>query len=103
MGISTSAKLIVGCNYKELAATLDDDEIEDLNECLYEYTVNYASPYYDADREKWFVGYEVSKQTSFDKLGFLVGEINVATNSFISKFGKDRAHLIKISACADVM
>lgn len=103
MGISTSAKLIVGCNYKDLVATLDEDAIEDLNECLYEYTVNYASPYYDADRVHWFVGYEVSSQTAIDKLGFLVGEINVASNSFISKFGKERAHLIKINACADVM
>ena len=35
MSISTDAMLIVGCKYKELAAVLGEDQIEQLNEYLY--------------------------------------------------------------------
>jgi len=93
---------MVGCQYDELTQTLDDEELEQLNTDLNDGVLDYASPWYDADREDWFVGYCVSKQTDADKLGFLIGEINVSTNDFKNRF-KSASHLIKIKACANVM
>jgi hypothetical protein len=102
MSISTDAMLIVGCKYKELAAVLDEDQIEHLNEYLYNGEIDYASPWYDSDRDYWFVGYAVSKQTNASQLHMLVDQINAKISDFKNQF-PTASHLIKISACANVM
>jgi hypothetical protein len=56
MGVSTSAKLIFGAKYEELA------ELENLNEMLDDSELSSASPWYDSDRDNWIVGVELPSE-----------------------------------------
>ena len=55
MGIDIDAKLIYGCNYSDLP----EEILEEVNEMLDNGELDYASPYYDAPRDRWIVGVEV--------------------------------------------
>lgn len=50
MGIDIRAKLIFGATHDDLS------HLEDLNEMLDDGDLDYASPYYDSDRETWIIG-----------------------------------------------
>ena len=59
MGMDISAKLLYGMNYRELCDNIDSELKEQLDEDLDYGDIEYASPYYDSDRESWFVGYDL--------------------------------------------
>ena len=56
MGIDIEAKLIYGIPYSDLP----EEILEEVDEMLDDGTLEYASPYYDAPRDEWIVGVEVS-------------------------------------------
>lgn len=55
MGIDVSAKLIYGFMYSELP----EEVLEQVDELLDNYEVEYASPYYDSSKSEWIVGFEL--------------------------------------------
>ena len=55
MGIDISAKLIYGLNYSDLP----EEILEEVDEMLDNGELEYASPYYDAPRDRWIVGVEI--------------------------------------------
>ena len=57
MGMQIGAMLIYGASYEELSEIKDIDKMLDLGE------IEYASPYYDASRDKWIVGVELPGET----------------------------------------
>lgn len=61
MGMSISAKLMYGMNYELLCEHLEDEVVDQLNEMIDDGELDTASPYYDSDREEWFVGYELAR------------------------------------------
>ena len=75
MGIDISAKLIYGCNYSDLP----EEILEEVNEMLDNGELEYASPYYDAPRDEWIVGVEITawKKGHYD-LGYEIPEVLVS-------------------------
>ena len=73
MGIDISAKLIYGCNY----SNLPEDILEEVDEMLDNGELDYASPYYDAPRDRWIVGVEISawRRDHYD-LGYEISRID---------------------------
>ena len=73
MGIDISAKLIYGLPY----ADLPEEILEEVNEMLDNGELEYASPYYDAPRDEWIVGVEISawKKGHYD-LGYAISQID---------------------------
>ena len=73
MGIDISAKLIYGLPYSDLP----EEILEEVNEMLDNGELDYASPYYDAPRDEWIVGVEISawKMGQFD-LGYKIYQID---------------------------
>ncbi|MNR35900.1 hypothetical protein D3C85_1537750 [compost metagenome] len=63
MGIDIRDKLMVGVSYGELEEWLEnkaeDDEYDGCIQSVIEDYFEHMSPYYDSDREKWFVGFYV--------------------------------------------
>jgi len=59
MGIFTSAQAIYGLPYKALVEELSDEQVDEIHEMLDNAEIDYASPYYDSDREAWIVGYNI--------------------------------------------
>ena len=53
MSVSTTAHMMFGADYNVFLEYIDEDE---LNDMLDDGELEYASPYYDSDRERWFVG-----------------------------------------------
>ena len=72
MGIDISAKLIYGCNYSDLP----EEILEEVDEMLDNGGLEYASPYYDAPRDDWIVGVEITawKKGHYD-LGYEISQI----------------------------
>ena len=72
MGIDISAKLIYGLPYSDLP----EEILEEVNEMLDNGELEYASPYYDAPRDEWIVGVEVTawKKGNYD-LGYEISQI----------------------------
>lgn len=56
MGIHIRAKLIYGLPYSDLP----EEVLEEVDEMLDDGTLGYASPYYDAPRDEWIVGVELT-------------------------------------------
>lgn len=52
MGIDISAKLIYGLPYEDIP----EEILDEVNEMLDSGELEYASPYYDAPRDRWIVG-----------------------------------------------
>ena len=73
MGIDISAKLIYGLPYSDLP----EEILEDVNAMLDNGELDYASPYYDAPRDEWIVGVEITawKKSHYD-LGYEISQIN---------------------------
>ena len=87
MSIDYESKLIYGARYSEIVHALDDKEIDELNEELDYCEIDYASPYYNAPRDHWIIGYELSDGFSYvDKHGFL-SELEDAERKFKERFG----------------
>ena len=76
MGISTSARLIFGATYEELS------DVENLHDMLYDGDLDYASPYYDADRGDWIIGVALPSE--------IIGEDNVLASIRSAKLEFDR-------------
>lgn len=55
MGIFTSAKLIYGIRYSEIPEDIRDE----VDQLIDDGELDYASPYYDSDRDAWVVGVEI--------------------------------------------
>ena len=68
MGIDVSNSLMVGCSYGELeeffervieaGETKEHGVLDDAGDVI-EHYFDYASTYYDSDREYWFIGFAV--------------------------------------------
>lgn len=73
MGIDISAKLLYGTPYSDLP----EEILEEVDEMLDDGDLDYASPYYDAPRDRWIVGVEISawKMGQFD-LGYKIYQID---------------------------
>ena len=56
MSIDISAMLLYGLPYSDLP----EEILEEVDEMLDEGELEYASPYYDAPRDDWIVGVEIS-------------------------------------------
>lgn len=73
MGISVSGKLLVGAKYGDIGkwleekAELEDCEVYDIIDGHF----HYATPYYDADLEDWFIGFPVSNKVRADESWWL--------------------------------
>ena len=71
MGIDISAKLIYGTPY----SYLPEEIREEVDEMLDNGELEYASPYYDAPRDRWIVGVEITtwKKGRYD-LGYEISQ-----------------------------
>lgn len=56
MGIAIEAKLIYGVFYSDLP----EEILEEVNDMLDYGDLDHASPYYDAPRDEWIVGVEIT-------------------------------------------
>ena len=72
MGIDISAKIIYGCNYSDLP----EEILKRVDNMLDMGDLDYASPYYDAPRDRWIVGAEITawKKGHYD-LGYEISQI----------------------------
>lgn len=87
MGVDYEAKMIYGARYIDIVEALSQEEIDELDEQLDYCEIDYASPYCDAPRDRWIVGYELSDGFSYvDRHGFLL-ELEDAEKKFREKFG----------------
>ena len=73
MGIDIRAKLIYGLPYSDLP----EEILEEVDEMLDDGELEYASPYYDAPRDEWIVGVEISawRRDHYD-LGYEISRID---------------------------
>ena len=73
MGVNIEAKLIYGTPYSDLPEEL----LEEVNEMLDDGSLDYASPYYDAPRDDWIVGVEITawKKGNYD-LGYEISQVD---------------------------
>lgn len=73
MGLDISAKLIYGLPYSDLP----EEILEEVDEMLDNGELDYASPYYDAPRDEWIVGVEITawKKGHYD-LGYEISQID---------------------------
>ena len=87
MSIDYDAKIIYGARYIDIVGALSQEEVDELDEQLNYGEIDYASPYYDAPRDRRIVGYELSDGFSYlDRHGFLL-ELEDAEKKFKEKFG----------------
>ncbi len=73
MGIDISAKLIYGLPYSDLP----EEILKIVDNMLDNGELDYASPYYDAPRDEWIVGVEITawKKGHYD-LGYEIYQID---------------------------
>ena len=73
MGIHIRAKLIYGLPYSDLP----EEILEEVDEMLDDGTLEYAIPYYDAPRDEWIVGVDITawKKGHYD-LGYEISQIS---------------------------
>ena len=87
MGVDYEAKMIYGARYIDIVGSLNQEEIDELDEQLTYGEISHASPYYDAPRDRWIVGYELSDGFSYvDSHRFLL-ELEDAEKKFKEKYG----------------
>ena len=73
MGIDISAKLIYGLPYSDLP----EEILEEVDEMLDNGELEYASPYYDAPRDRWIVGVEIGAwKRGHYNLGYEISQID---------------------------
>jgi hypothetical protein len=89
MGIDISAKLMVGLEYSDLKDwiqnKIESGDYEDEQEVIEEY-FEYASPYYDAPMQSWFLGIEAWDYGTVEEV---MKSINEAITSFREITGLD--------------
>ena len=87
MSVDFDAKIIYGARYIDIVEALSQEEVDELNEQLTYGEIDYASPYCDAPRDRWIVGYELSDGFIYlDRHGFLL-ELEDAEKKFKERFG----------------
>lgn len=84
MGMDIDSKLMYGLDYSELVKHLDEDQIEQLDNDLDDGDIDYASPYYDSDREDWFVGVSLRQDITVESC---IKQMNNAEDFFKERFG----------------
>ena len=87
MGMDISAKLLYGMSYATLVDRLSEEQIEKLDEDLDYGDIEYASPYYDANRETWFVGIELTQDFDLEGMRVFVDDLEEAEKKFVEMFG----------------
>ena len=80
MGIHIRAKLIYGLPYSDLP----EEVLEEANEMLDDGELEYASPYYDAPRDRWIVGVEC--ELWGDNLSDAAREMHIASMKLYNLF-----------------
>lgn len=98
MGMDISSKLLYGMNYSELVEKLTDEQIEQLEGDLDYDEIEYASPYYDSPRERWFVGIELEDGFTYEHLFVFADKLEEAEKEFKNRFGVTGA----VRACKHV-
>lgn len=87
MGMDISAKLLYGMKYGTLVESLSEEQIEKLEEDLDYGDIEYASPYYDADRDLWFVGYGLPQDFDFEGMRVFTESLEELENMWVKRFG----------------
>ena len=87
MGIDISAKLLYGRYYTEIVDHMDDDAVELLNEEIYDGEFETASPWYDSDRERWFIGYALVQDFDYEGIRGFTEDVLLAESKFMTRFG----------------
>ena len=87
MGMSIDSKLLYGMNYRELYENISEDAQGQLDEDLNYGDIEYASPYYDADRDTWFVGYDLVDDFDLKGVGVFLDSLEEAEKYFKNRFG----------------
>lgn len=87
MGMSISAKLLYGMRYSDLVDKLSEEQIEQLDEDLEYGDIESASPFYDSDKEFWFVGYELVQYFDNFEVGIFMKSLEDAEHKFLERFG----------------
>lgn len=73
MGIDISAKLLYGLPYDDIP----EEILDEVNELLDNGELDYASPYYDAPRDRWIVGVEIDAwEKGYFDLGYEISRID---------------------------
>lgn len=89
MGVDVSSKLMYGLFYKDAIEGLGEEEIDEVYEALSDGEIEYASPYYDAPREEWFIGFTLGECFGFDDLGNFTEDLMEARDMFLYRFRKN--------------
>lgn len=87
MGMSISAKLLYGMKYGTLVEYLSEEQIEKLNDDLDYGDIEYASPYYDADIDSWFVGYALPQDFDFKGMRVFAESLEEVEDMWVKRFG----------------
>lgn len=74
MGIDTEGKYILGASYEDFKEKYKGDK--DIDELLDDGELEYASPWYDSDRNNWFVGCDV---------GYVNTDVNTAIEGILQE------------------
>lgn len=87
MGMDISSKLLYGMKYRDLYDNVGEDAQEQLDEDLDYGEIEYASPYYDADQDTWFVGYELVQDFDLNGVRIFLDSLEEAEKHFKNRFG----------------
>ena len=87
MGMVIKSKLLYGMNYRKLYDNISEDAQEQLDEDLEYGDIEYASPHYDADKDAWFVGYELEGDFDLKEVRVFLDSLEEAEENFKSRFG----------------
>lgn len=98
MGIDINSKLLYGMRYDNLVDQLTNEQVEQLDEALEWGEIESASPYYDASKDRWFVGYALPEDFDLTGVRFFLGSLEEAEEKFKSRFGRTGT----VRSCNDV-
>lgn len=89
MGLDISSKLMYGLFYKVAIEGLSEEEIDEVDAALEDGEIEYASPYYDASREEWFIGFEIGECFDVNGIGVFTEDLMGVHDMFIYRFRKN--------------
>lgn len=89
MGVDVSSKLMYGLFYKDAIECLSEEEIDEVDEALSDCEIERASPYYDASREEWFIGFEIGECFDVNGIGVFTEDLMDVHDMFIHRFRKN--------------
>lgn len=87
MGMDISSKLLYGMNYRKLYDNISEGAQAQLDEDLDCGDIECASPYYDADQDTWFVGYELVDDFDLKGVRVFLDSLEEAEKCFKNRFG----------------